>query len=301
MTAKHPTVSIVIPAYNEQSVIKTCIESIVRQTTAAYEIIIVDNRSKDKTCRIVEQLQRKHPSANIRLLHENKKQGITPARNHGFNYAKGDIIGRIDADSIIEPDWVAQVSRAFIDESVAAATGPVSYHDMPLRHFAFRGDQRLRKIISIFQDDYQFLFGSNMAIRRSVWNEIRDSTCSELRNSAYRDVDDELFEDIDLSIHVAESGYRTKYVPEMVAGMSARRLRDSPKDFHRYVMRFDRTYAAHEVRKFWVKVPIIVYLAVYFPGRALQRWYDRDANKNQQREALTMAELKLREAAESVR
>lgn len=296
MTAKHPTVSIVIPAYNEQSVIKTCIKSILRQTVAAYEIIVVDNRSKDRTCKIVERLQREHPEANIRLLHENKKQGITPARNHGFNHARGDVIGRIDADSIIEPDWVEQVAHAFADTTVAAATGPVSYHDMPLRRFAFRGDHHLRKVLSTFQDDYQFLFGSNMAIRQAVWREIRELTCKEVCNSEYRDVDDEIFEDIDLSIHVAEQGYRTKYVPEMVAGMSARRLRDSPKDFHRYVMRFERTYDVHEVRKFWVKVPIVVYLAVYFPGRALQRWYERDGSK---RKTLTLAELELGEAAEA--
>ena len=295
MTAKKPTVSIVIPAYNEESVIKTCIDSILRQTKSAYEIIVVDNRSRDKTCAIVRKLQHDHPKANIRLLHKNSQQGITPARNHGFNQARGDIIGRIDADSILEPDWVEVVQEAFLDTAVAAATGPMSYHDMPLRKFGLRGDHRLRKVLSAFQGDYQFLFGSNMAIRRAVWHDIRDTTCRSVRSDEYHDVDDEIFEDIDLSIHVAEGGYRTKYVSQMVAGMSARRLRDSPKDFHRYVMRFERTYSAHKVRRFWVKVPIVVYLSVYFPGRALQRWYERDGAK---REVLTMAELELQEATD---
>ncbi len=295
MTAKKPTVSIVIPAYNEESVIKTCVDSILRQTKKAYEIIIVDNRSTDATCTIVRRLQRQYPKASIRLLHKSSQQGITPARNHGFNHAKGAIIGRIDADSILEPNWVEVVQEAFADPVVAAATGPMSYHDMPLRKFGLRGDHRLRKVLSAFQGDYQFLFGSNMAIRRAVWHDIRDTTCRTVRNSEYRDVDDEIFEDIDVSIHVAEGGYRTKYVPAMVAGMSARRLRDSPKDFHRYVMRFERTYSTHKVRRFWVKVPIIVYLSVYFPGRALQRWYERDGVK---REVLTLAELELQEATD---
>ena len=296
MTAKHPTVSIVIPAYNEESVIKTCIDSILRQTKKAYEIIVVDNRSNDATCQIVRRLQRENPKANIRLLHKNSQQGITPARNHGYNQARGEVIGRIDADSILEPDWVEAVQVAFRDKNIAAVTGAMSYYDMPLRKFGMRGDNKLRKVLSTFQGEYQFLMGSNMAIRRTVWRAIRDTTCRKPHSSKYKDVDDELFEDIDLSIHVTEAGYRTKYVPEMIAGMSARRLRDSTKDFHYYVMRFDRTYSAHKVRRFWVKVPIILYLSVYFPGKALQFWHDRDGTK---REVLTLAELEMREAAEA--
>lgn len=296
MSSKRPTVSVVIPAYNEEAVIEQCIESVVNQTIPAYEIIIVDNNSTDKTARIVRRLQRHYPKATIRLLHKRSRQGITPARNHGFNSARGEIIGRLDADSMIEPDWIERISTYFRDHpGIAAITGPVSYHDMPLRKIGLRGDHRIRKVLSVFQGEYQFLFGTNMALRKSTWLAVRDSTCKERVDPKYRDVDDEIFEDIDLSIHISERGFRTMYVPEMVANMSARRLKDSPKDFHRYLMRYNRTYNAHKVRRLSLRVPIIIYLVVYFPGRALLKWYEKDGVK---RESLTMAELELKQDVE---
>ena len=110
---------------------------------------------------------------------------------------------------------------------------------------------------------YKFLFGTNMALRRSVWEEIRDEVCL--------DADVDMHEDIDLSVHIYDAGFNTVYASDMVAGMSSRRLDDTPKDFYDYVGRFDRTYSRHGIRKRRLRAPAWVFLAVYPIAKGM-RW-----------------------------
>ncbi|MBX3088080.1 MAG: glycosyltransferase family 2 protein [Cryobacterium sp.] len=266
MPAKLPTVSIVIPAYNEESTIRGCVMAAIMQTSEAHEIIVVDNKSTDATAEVFKAIQAEHPSSNLIYAQQNESQGITPTRNFGFDLATGEVIGRIDADSVIEPNWVEQVQRAFQDETVAAATGPVLYYDMPLRRFGLKTDDRVRRLIIKLTRDFHFLFGSNMAIRKSAWEEIRAETCP--------DEEDKMHEDVDLSVHLAQHGLKVIYVSSMVSGMSARRLEDSPRDYAYYVRRFERTYKKHGLTSPRLRAPMVVFFAIYpflKPVRAIRQ------------------------------
>jgi cellulose synthase/poly-beta-1,6-N-acetylglucosamine synthase-like glycosyltransferase len=261
--AEPPGVSIVIPAYNEESVIRQCLIAAIYQSVPAKEIIVVDNLSTDRTAKIVRRMQQEYPESPIILLKQADVQGLIPTRNYGLNSATGDIIGRIDADSVLEPDWVEQVQKAFADPTVQAATGPVVYYDMPMRRFGLKADDKMRQLmLRLAKHQYHFLFGSNMALRRSAWETIRDEACLDEK--------DEMHEDIDLSLHLAEHDLRIQYWPQMVSGMSARRLEDSPRDYRYYVTRFDRTYKAHNVKKMALKAPMVVFFSVYFPAKLLR-------------------------------
>lgn len=270
-TSKLPSISIVIPAYNEEDIIVKCLDACIDQTSPADEIIVVDNKSTDKTVELVTQFQKDHPDHNIRLLHETKAQGIVPARNHGFDHASCTVIGRIDADTFVEPTWVESIRRTFQQEDVAASTGPVLYHDMPLQKVGLQLDEKVRSILYKHAKDYSFLFGSNMAIRASAWQQVRDLT--------QPDIDDQLHEDIDLALTLFDNNLKIAYDPTMVVGMSARRIEDSPRDFYRYVMRFERTYKAHNVKSAAARVPIFIYLLIYFPVRTIRKFYDGETNQ----------------------
>jgi len=270
MSNKLPTVAIIIPAYNEEETIAKCLDSCLEQTSPADEIIIVNNNSTDETANIVKRYQRNNPEQVIRLLNE-KEQGIIAARNHGFNAAKSEVMGRIDSDSTISPTWVEAVRETFSDENVAAATGPVQYYDMPMQDLGLKVDEKIRNTLHNMAKDHRFLFGSNMAMRRSVWQQI-----SQFSNL---DPDDELHEDIDLALTLFENGFEVTYDPKMVGGMSARRLEDSPRKFYSYVMRFERTFKAHNVRSATARIPILIYLLTYFPLRTVRKFYDGDANQ----------------------
>ncbi len=254
MTAP-PLVSIVIPAYNEESTIRHCLMACIDQTVTAHEIIVVNNRSTDGTRAAVEAMQRAFPEANIVLVEQDAEQGITPTRNAGFNAATGEVIGRIDSDSAISPNWVEQVQLAFASGEIDAASGSVDYYDMPLRAFGHHADDAYRSIQAKLAGEYVFLFGSNMAIRRTAWLAVRDSVCA--------DREDLMHEDLDLAIHLALAGKRIAYVSAMEAGMSARRLDSSPRDYLFYVERFERTYAHHGIHDIRLLAPMVVLLGVY--------------------------------------
>ena len=258
-----PTVSIVIPAYNEQDTIKACVLAALDQTVMPFEIIVVDNKSTDATATVIRALQHAYPEAPIVYLQQNEVQGLIPTRNFGLDNARGDILGRIDADSVLEPTWVEEVIRAFEDPKVAACTGPVLYYDMPLRRFGHIADDAIRRAMIVITRDYQLLFGSNMALRATAWRAIRDSACL--------DPDDELHEDIDLSIHLHEHKLKVAYSSEMVTGMSARRLDDSPSAFFNYVMRFERTYQKHKIRSVSLRAPMAVLLSAYPALKAMRQ------------------------------
>jgi glycosyltransferase involved in cell wall biosynthesis len=152
-----PSVSIVIPAYNEEDTIRACVIAAVGQTVPADEIIIVDNKSTDQTPVILRELQDEFPDAPIIVLQQTEAQGITPARNMGFDAVTSDIIGRIDSDSVLEPNWVEETQKVFLDENVHAATGPVIYYDMPLRRYMARADDTARRAMSKLVKQYHFL------------------------------------------------------------------------------------------------------------------------------------------------
>ena len=258
-----PSVSIVIPAYNEESVIRQCLTAAIYQSSPAHEIIVVDNRSTDRTAEIVRAMQLEYPESPIHLVAQNDAQGLIPTRNAGLDYGSGEVLGRIDADSVLEPEWVEQVQNAFLDPTVQAATGPVLYYDMPLRRWGQKADDRMRQLmLRLARHEYHFLFGSNMALRKSAWEIIRSETCLDEK--------DEMHEDIDLSLHLVEHSLRVQYVPTMISGMSARRLEDSPRDYSYYVTRFDRTYKAHNIKKIALKAPMVVFYSVYFPAKLLR-------------------------------
>lgn len=231
-------VSIIIPAWNESERIRDCLTNATRQTMMPHEVLVVDNRSTDDTCAIVEQFIAEHPETPVKLLHQDAEQGLIPTRNFGFDHATGDILGRVDADCMLKPDWVEIVSGVFTEDPRAmGATGPVTYYDMPARHASLAGDDHVRRHSYRADGGQVLLFGSNMALRASAWQTIRTEVC--------RDVADVMHEDVDLSLHLLGRDMKTVYCKRMICGISARRMDTSFKSFHTYMKRFKNTFEAH--------------------------------------------------------
>ena len=232
------TVSIVIPAWNEEDRIGDCLVNATRQSQAPLEVLVVDNKSTDRTAAIVQDFIDHNPDQHVELLHQDKDQGLIPSRNYGLDRAKGDILGRIDADCMLRPNWVEVVSRTFTEDPDAmGATGPVAYYDMPGKNIGLKGDDTIRKAIYRADDGQYLLYGSNMALRATAWKAIRNEVC--------RDKADILHEDVDVSLHLIEQGFKTVYCKDMNAGISARRMDTSFTSFRHYMQRFKNTFDAH--------------------------------------------------------
>jgi len=264
LTASAPSVSIIIPAYNEETTIGRALAAALDQTVPAFEIIVVDNRSTDATAAVVARIAAAHPDRGIRLIDQHDVQGLIPTRNAGFAAARGDILGRIDADSIIDRGWVESVGSALMTSDAGAVTGPVSYYDLPLSRASQRGDDLVRRALRGVGRKYPFLYGSNMAIRATAWSAIQHDACL--------DPDDLLHEDIDLAVHLYEAGIVAAYDSSMIAGVSARRMDTSPASFRDYTRRFDRTYSEHNISHWYLGLPQLLLRGLYWPvhyGRAI--------------------------------
>ena len=94
--------SIIIPLYNGEKYISTCLESIIGQELDGIEIIIIDNASTDTSIDIVDQYMKKFP--NIRLIRNKRNQGPGAARNIGINKALGKYITFVDCDDYVSKD-----------------------------------------------------------------------------------------------------------------------------------------------------------------------------------------------------
>lgn len=112
-------VSVIIPAYNEEKRIGSCMDALLKQDfpEASYEIIVVDNNSTDNTCHIVSQLP-------VNLLVERRK-GRSFARNAGIRAASGRILAFLDADCIPAEDWLKELVAGFKDVSIGCVAGEI--------------------------------------------------------------------------------------------------------------------------------------------------------------------------------
>lgn len=102
-----PSVSIIIPCYNEQDTIRGLLEAVCRQTypRPAMEVVIADGLSSDGTRQVISDFARSHPELSIQVV-DNPRRIIPAALNRALAEAKGEIIIRLDAHSLPYPDYV---------------------------------------------------------------------------------------------------------------------------------------------------------------------------------------------------
>src|SRR3989344_7281398 len=181
-------VSVVIPAFNEEKYIGNCLRSVANQSEKPDEIIVVDNNSKDRTVEIAKKFK-------VKVLSETK-QGISYARNKGFNSAKYETIARCDADSIVPKNWIKKIKKGFQKHTaIDGLTGIAIFFDDPLNTRI--STKQYMDFMKIILNGDETLFGPNMAIKKKIWNKVKRDLC--LDNKA-------VHEDIDLGIHINKIG-----------------------------------------------------------------------------------------------
>lgn len=102
----NPLISIIVPTYNVEKYIRTCIESILAQTYRNVEVIIVNDGSTDQSLAVISDLICSHH--NVKVINQ-KNQGLSVARNTGIDVATGKYITFVDADDKIMPGFVSSL------------------------------------------------------------------------------------------------------------------------------------------------------------------------------------------------
>ncbi|MDQ5972048.1 MAG: hypothetical protein QG553_207 [Patescibacteria group bacterium] len=235
MTKKALTVSIVIPAYNEEHHLKRCLHAIAKQTDMPDEVLVVNNNSTDATVKVARSFK------FVRIIEE-KNQGRAWARTAGFNAAKGQIIGRIDADTRLPTDWVERVKGFYADPAHAntALTGGCAFYNVRMprldqwitSQFVFRMNRLLV--------GHYILWGSNMAVPKKLWQSVKNDT--SMRN--------DIHEDLDLSFILHKKGYQIHYWSTLVVGACMPHVFEHDGTLWPYLKMWPRTLQAHN-KKSW--------------------------------------------------
>ncbi len=183
-------ISVIIPVYNDAKYLKACLKSLKEQAEKPYEIIVVDNNSTDNTVEVAKKF-------GAKIIKE-KVQGIRPARDAGFNAAKGDILARTDADTIVPQDWTKRIRESFEkDSALLGLSGTAHYYDIPniLQQKNWIATSA-PKFVKFFMK-HDGMLGFNLALSKKTWDMVKNEVCLD---------DKQMHEDADLAIHIAKYG-----------------------------------------------------------------------------------------------
>ena len=115
MQNKYPLVSVIIPIYNVEQYLKTCLESVVNQTYGNIEIICVNDCTPDNSMKIVNDYCKKYD--NIIILEHESNFGLGPARNTGCKAASGEYIFFLDSDDYIHTGNIFNLVTASLEHN----------------------------------------------------------------------------------------------------------------------------------------------------------------------------------------
>ncbi|MEO7015687.1 MAG: glycosyltransferase family 2 protein [Leifsonia sp.] len=202
-----PSITVVIPALDDATMLARCLEDLSAQLRPADEIIVVDNGSTDETAAVAQ-------AGGARVISE-PVLGIWPAASAGYDAATGDIIARLDSDSRPPVDWLLHIEAEFVDApEISVLTGPGIFYDgntivAGLGQTLYIGGYFWAMEIWLGASP---IFGSNFAMRRQVWERVRGRVHRGMR---------EIHDDLDLSIHL-DPDQIVRYDERLTVGISAR-------------------------------------------------------------------------------
>ncbi len=225
------TVSIVIPVYNEELHLEACLDALAAQTMQPLDVLVVDNNSTDASVSIAKR----YPF--VKVITETR-QGQVFAQARGFSVANGNILGRIDGDTILDGDWVERVSQIFgSDSDIVALTGTANPYDISVPFVGRVVFNFYHQFIARLLAGHPMLWGANCAVRGDSWERVQ-------QNLHY---DTNIWEDFDLSFHLETLG-RLVYVKDLRANCSFRVSHTSIARQAVYQFRSYRTFRLHRNR-----------------------------------------------------
>lgn len=192
--------SVVVPAFNAEKTIGKCLEALERQGFRGYEVIVVDDGSRDNTGEVAKQF----PKARV-VREENA--GPAVARNNGAKNAKGEIVVFTDSDCIAEPNWLEEMLKPFADKRVAGVQGRYKSGRRGLiaRIIQLEIEKSYAKMGK--QDSIDFIATYSAAYRKIVFEKLGGFDTSFPMASG---------EDTDFSFRVHESGQKMVFNPNAI-------------------------------------------------------------------------------------
>lgn len=121
-------ISIIVPVYNVEKYLETCINSILSQTYTDFELILIDDGSTDNSGVICDKYE--EADVRVRVIHNNN-QGVSATRNTGIEVARGDYIAFIDSDDLIHPDYLLHMFELIEQYNADLVCCSTNYGNVP--------------------------------------------------------------------------------------------------------------------------------------------------------------------------
>jgi glycosyltransferase involved in cell wall biosynthesis len=207
-------VTVIVPIYNGEDGVTKLLEALRAQDYPPdrFEVLIVDNGSKDRTMAKVEAFAAAHRGLNLKLVTEHEHQGSYAARNKGVAAAKGDILAFTDGDCRPTPTWISAGVVALRRHGVEQVAGAVEFFfaDNPPNPW-----EQVDSVIHLRQDlyvrDNAFGATANLFVRAQALAQVNGFRAN-LQSGG----------DFDFGQRMKAAGFRIVYCAEAVIGHEAR-------------------------------------------------------------------------------
>ena len=173
-------ISFIVPIYNAERYLPTCLDSLLAQTVHDLQVILVDDGSTDDSLVIAKRYAEQDKRVEV---YEQPHAGQSAARNKGLTHAKGDYIAFVDADDAIDTDWCETMLRAI--EGVDYVQSGYNDTRIPCHRYQFTSPcMRLYRRSAI--EDMRFTEG--MIYEDVIWSVdlwMRGLRCHRIRYGGY--------------------------------------------------------------------------------------------------------------------
>ena len=243
---REPSLSIVIPTYNQRDLLDRCLASLIRFAPADAEILVVDDGSNDGTASHVEECW---PS--VRVIRLPRNSGFCTAANAGWRAAGGEIVELLNNDAEVTEGWVEEPLRCFRDPSVGAVAPLVKR--LPFRNrIDSAGDEYLgyghaRKRLEGRSCSEQVLSSCEVFSASASSAFYRREAMEKV--GGFPDRFGAYFDDVDLGFRLRLAGYHCLFAPTSIVyhWVSQSHSHASRQLLHQV--------AANSERLFWINLP----------------------------------------------
>ncbi len=208
-----PKFSIIVPAKNEENVIRRCLDGIfsIDYPKNKMQIIVVDGKSSDNTGKICSEFSEKY-AENIQFICEKTAKGKPAALNLALPYINGDIVGVFDADSLPEKDVLSKVASYFGNEEIKALQGRTTSIN--------EKNNALTRVIAMEEKAwFQALLTGREKLQLFV---PLTGSCQFVRTNVLEELggwdENSLTEDVELALRLVEKKHLIKYAPDVCSG-----------------------------------------------------------------------------------
>lgn len=201
-----PLVSIIIPALDQLKYTRGCIDAILKNTPAIFEIIVIDNGSQDDTPIYLESMAKQ--LSTLRYIRNEVNLGYSPANNQGAEIARGEYLVLLNNDTEPQPNWLEILLGTAKKHNVGITAPKLLYPDTrTTQHVGYVYNLENR----IYYPVYQNLAENDFRVCRERELQAVLGACMLIPRKIYLDVgglENYALEDIDLCLKVRERGYR---------------------------------------------------------------------------------------------